>query len=155
MVGRSSRSIPIMQSWHLWTIIGLLLLTLEMMTPAFFFASFGIAALITAPLAAYGLGTTAQLGAFAAISVLSMAAVRPFFVRCVYRRRIAPVNAHALVGQSGRVVDAVGPSDDPGRVKVGGEEWRAVSESGSLLASGTRVEITAVASATLTVRVPD
>lgn len=141
-----------MQPWHLWTIIGLLLLMLEMLTPAFFFASFGVAALITAPLAAYGLGTTAQLGAFAAVSVLCMAAVRPFFVKCVYRRRISPVNAHALVGQSGRVVDPVGPSDDPGRVKVGSEEWRAISETGSPLSSGTRVEITAVASATLTVR---
>ena len=142
----------LMQPWHLWTIAGLLLLILEMLTPAFFFASFGLAALITAILASAGFGTTAQLGGFAAVSIICMAAVRPFFVKCVYRHRISPVNAHALVGQSGSVVDAIGAGGDPGRVKVGSEEWRAISESGDPLPAGLRVEITSVASATLTVR---
>ncbi len=141
-----------MESWHLWTITGLLLLILEMLIPAFFFASFGLAALITAPIAAQGTGTTAQLGTFAAVSVLCMAAVRPFFMRCVYRKQIAPVNVHALIGQSGSVVDAIGAGTETGRVKVGGEEWRALSESGAPLAPGTRIQITAVESATLTVR---
>jgi membrane protein implicated in regulation of membrane protease activity len=141
-----------MHSWHLWTITGLLLLILEMLTPAFFFASFGLAALITAPIAAHGLSTTAQLGTFAAVSVLCIAAVRPFFVKCIYRKRINPVNAHALIGQSGSVVDAIGAGTETGRVKVGSEEWRALSESGTPLSPGTRIEITAVESATLTVR---
>jgi membrane protein implicated in regulation of membrane protease activity len=141
-----------MQPWHLWTIAGLLLIILEMLTPAFFFASFGLAALITAPFAAHGMGTSAQLGLFAAVSALCMAAVRPFFVKIVYRGRIPEVNAHALVGQSGSVVDPIGPGGDHGRIKVGSEEWRALSESGDPVAVGTRVEITAVESATLTVR---
>ena len=81
-----------------------------------------------------------------------MAAVRPFFVKVVYRRRISPVNAHALVGQSGSVVDHIGQGDTPGRVKVGSEEWQAISSTGGPLPAGTRVEILAVDSATLTVR---
>lgn len=142
-----------MQPWHLWTIFGLLLLILEMLVPAFFFASFGAAALITAVTASAGLGTTAQLGIFAAASVVSIAAVRPLFVKFVYRRSDpAPANLHALIGQSATVVDAIGEGGDPGRVKVGGEEWRAIHESGRSLQAGTRVEITAVHSATLTVR---
>ncbi|MDB6072182.1 MAG: rane protein implicated in regulation of rane protease [Verrucomicrobiales bacterium] len=141
-----------MQSWHLWTIAGLLMIILEMLTPAFFFASFGLAALITATLAAQGFNTTSQLGFFAGISVLCMAAVRPLFVRFIYNPRPIQVNAHALVGQSASVVDAIGAGDDPGRVKVGGEEWRAISASGNPLPPGLRVEIIAVDSATLTVR---
>ena len=142
-----------MQPWHLWTIAGLLLLILEMLTPAFFFASFGVAALITAITASAGFGTTSQLASFAGISVLSMAAVRPIFVKYIYRRSDpARVNIHALIGQSGSVVDAIGSGDDTGRVKVGSEEWRAVNESGDPLPPGTRVEITSVNSATLTVR---
>lgn len=142
-----------MQSWHLWTIAGLLLLILEMLTPAFFFASFALAALITAPFAAAGMGPTAQLGSFAVISILCIAAVRPFFVKFVYRRSTpAPVNLHALIGQSASVVDPIGHGDDPGRVKVGSEEWRAINETGLPLPAGTRVEIVAVSSATLTVR---
>ncbi|RYD33524.1 MAG: NfeD family protein [Verrucomicrobiaceae bacterium] len=141
-----------MQSWHLWTIAGLVLITLEMVTPAFFFASFSAAALLTAPAAALGVGLTGQLGIFAAASVICMAAVRPFFVSHIYSRREPPVNVHALLGQSGTVVDAIGRGDEPGRVKVGGEEWRAVSFSGSPIEPGTRIEITAVSSATLTVR---
>ncbi len=142
-----------MQSWHLWTITGLLLLIFEMVLPAFFFASFGIAALLTALAASTGMGTNAQLGTFAASSALCIAAVRPLFVKFVYRRSDpAPVNTHALIGQSARVVDAIGTGDDPGRVKVGSEEWRAISDTGYAMAPGTRVEITAVTSATLTVR---
>lgn len=141
-----------MQAWHLWTITGLLLLILEMLTPAFFFASFAAAALITAPIASAGMSPSAQLGTFALVSILCMAAVRPFFVKFVYRRRISPVNAHALIGQSGSVVDAIGLGDAPGRVKVGGEEWRAISSNGAPLPAGVRVEIVGVDSATLTVR---
>lgn len=142
-----------MQPWHFWTIAGLLLLILEMLTPAFFFASFGVAALLTAIGAATGLETTGQLGAFAILSIVCMAAVRPFFVKFVYRfSDPALANVHALVGQSGSVVDAIGSGDEPGRVKVGGEEWRAISLTGDPMAPGTRVEITSVSSATLTVR---
>lgn len=142
-----------MQPWHLWTIAGLLLLILEMLTPAFFFASFAVAALITAPLAASGMGTTSQLATFAGISVLCMAAVRPFFVKFIYRRSDpSPVNVHALIGQSASVVDAIGSGDEPGRVKVGSEEWRAINALGDPLPPGTRVEIIGVSSATLTVR---
>ncbi len=142
-----------MQSWHLWTIIGLLLLILEMLIPAFFFASFGVAALITAIASSAGLGATPQLGIFAVASIVCMAAVRPFFVKLVYRHSDpAPANLHALIGQSASVVDAIGSGDEPGRVKVGSEEWRAINESGDPLPPGTRVEITAVRSATLTVK---
>ena len=112
-----------------------------------------MAALITAITASAGLGTTGQLASFAGISILCMAAVRPFFVKFVYRRSDpAKVNIHALIGQSGSVVDAIGSGDDTGRVKVGSEEWRAINESGDPLPPGTRVEIMSVNSATLTVR---
>ncbi|MES2708290.1 MAG: NfeD family protein [Verrucomicrobiota bacterium] len=141
-----------MQTWHLWTIAGLVLIILEMVTPAFFFASFSVAALLTAPAAAAGVGGTGQLAIFAGASIVCMAAVRPLFVRHIYRRTEPPVNAHALLGQSGTVVDPIGLGDDPGRVKVGGEEWRAISLTGTPIAPGTRIEITAVSSATLTVR---
>ncbi len=142
-----------MQTWHLWVIAGLILLIIEMVVPAFYFASFAVAALLTAIAAAAGSETTAQLGVFSATSVLCLAAVRPLFVRYIHRRSApAPVIAHALIGQSASVVDPIGAGDEPGRVKVGGEEWRAVSASGHPLPPGTRVEITAVASATLTVR---
>lgn len=141
-----------MQSWHLWTIAGLLLIILEMVTPAFFFASFAVAALLTAPAAASGMGLTAQLMVFAGTSIVCMAAVRPLFVRHIYSRSEPRVNTHALLGQSGTVVDPIGHDDVPGRVKVGSEEWRAVSFTGEPIPPGTRIEITAVCSATLTVR---
>ncbi len=99
------------------------------------------------------LSLSAQLATFAGISVLCMAAVRPLFVKFIYRRSDpSPVNIHALIGQSASVVDAIGAGDDPGRVKVGSEEWRAINAAGDPLPPGTRVEIIGVESATLTVR---
>lgn len=142
-----------MQPWHLWTIAGIVLIILEMLTPAFFFASFALACLFAAAGSAAGLGTTGVLAVFAGASVLCMFAVRPVFVNLIYRRSDpTPTNRHAMIGLTGTVVDDIEDADGPGRVKVGSEEWRAVSGTGAPIRSGTRVEVLRVDSATLTVR---
>jgi membrane protein implicated in regulation of membrane protease activity len=141
-----------MEPWHIWAIAGIICVILEMVSPAFFFGSFSAAALVTAAAAALGSSFNWQLATFAVATVVSLMAIRPVFLYHFYRSGDSrPVNADALVGQTAVVVDAIG-EDGAGRVKVGAEEWRAVSESGAPVEAGTRVEITAVSSATLTVR---
>lgn len=141
-----------MQAWHLWALAAIALVIVEMLSPLFFFASFGAAALATSAAAAAGLGFTGQLAVFAVASVLCIFAVRPLFAGWIYRRsEPAPVNVQALVGQTGVVVDEIQDGLLAGRVKIGGEEWRAVSGTGERLPAGARVEVTAVSSATLTV----
>ena len=141
-----------MQPWHLWTVLGIALYIVEMLSFSFFPASFGTAALLTALAAAQlGLTTAGQLGVFAVASVLCLALVRPL-ARGLYRASDhRPVLTDALLGTTGTVVDPI-TSGTPGRVRIGGEEWRAITESLHPLPEGTLVEILRVEGATLTVR---
>ena len=139
--------------WHLWIIGGILLIILEMTTHTFFLFSFGCAALASALAAHEGATTSWQLGIFAIVSFLMIILIRPFVLRTLYHRSDPrPTNAHALVGQLGTVVDEIPGSLRPGRVKLGGEEWRALSEDELPIPENTVVTILKIDSATLTVR---
>ena len=140
-------------AWHLWVIGGILLIILEMTTQTFFLFSFGSAAIATALVAYSGAVTAWQLAAFALVSFLMIVMIRPLVVRSLYHRSDSrPTNASALPGQLATVVDSIPGALRPGRVKLGGEEWRAISEDDSPIAEDTVVTITKIDSATLTVR---
>ncbi len=140
-------------AWHLWVILGVLLIILEMTTHTFFLFSFGSAALVTAIAAHQEVSTSWQLGIFALASFLMIILIRPIVIRGLYHRSDPrPTNANALVGQLATVVDSIPGSLRYGRVKLGSEEWRAVSEDELPIAENTVVAVTKIDSATLTVR---
>ena len=142
-----------MQDWHYWTIAGILLIILEMFTFSFFSASFGVAALITAFVAWKGADLTWELGSFAIASAVCLALIRPLFTGIIYKRSDArPVLTEAMVGQTGVVVDEIEPHGGHGRVKLGGEEWRAQAMDAAGIPVGARVQISSVDGATLRVR---
>ncbi len=140
-------------SWHLWIILGILFIILEMTTHTFFLFSFGSAALASALTAKAGGDFTWQLAIFALVSFLMVVLIRPWVLKGLYHRSDSrPTNAHALIGTLGTVVDDIPGPLRPGRVKIGGEEWRALSADDAPIAADTVVTITHVDSATLTVR---
>jgi membrane protein implicated in regulation of membrane protease activity len=140
-------------AWHLWVILGILLIILEMTTHTFFLFSFGSAALATAIAAHQDASTSWQLGIFAIVSFLMVILIRPIVMRALYQRSdTRPTNAHALIGQLATVVDSIPGSLRAGRVKLGSEEWRALSDDELPIAEHTVVEVTKIDSATLTVR---
>lgn len=142
-----------MQDWHLWVIAGIALLIVEMFTFSFLFGSFGTAALITAAVAGQDASLAWQLFTFCVASAVCLAFLRPLARKAHDSAEHKPTNAHALVGRQGIVVEAIG--QQPGRVKLGGEEWRAVSGSSQSLEEGACVRITDVQGATLTVAAAD
>ncbi len=141
-----------LDSWHVWIIFGILLLILEMFSFSFFLASFGLAALLTAFVAAGDASFTWQIASFAAVSTALLALLRPLARGMYAKSDPQRTNVDALSGQIGLVIEQINDAAAPGRVKVGGEEWRALSSDGSLLAVGARVSIIAVDGATLMVR---
>jgi membrane protein implicated in regulation of membrane protease activity len=144
---------PAMENWHIWTIAGILLFIVEMLTFTFFAAAFGVAAFVTAYASTKDIGTTWELGTFAITSALCVLAVRPLFSKVIYKRsEHKPVLVAGLIGQGGTVVDEIESEGGHGRVKTGGEEWRAIACDPRGIPAGTRVEIVAVQGATLTVR---
>jgi membrane protein implicated in regulation of membrane protease activity len=53
-------------------------------------------------------------------------------------------NVDALVGRTGLVTEAVDQALNRGRVRLGGEEWRAVTPDESKIEAGTKVIVKAV-----------
>lgn len=144
---------PTLAPWHLWVIGGVVLIILEMFTLSFFLASFGVAALITAIVAANDASLEWQLGTFAIANVLLLAVLRPLAMKSLYHRSDhRPTNSHALIGARAIVVDEIHDECRPGRVKLGGEEWRGLSSEGNSIAAGTAVEVVSVDGSILTVK---
>ncbi|MCB1064387.1 MAG: NfeD family protein [Verrucomicrobiae bacterium] len=142
-----------MEPWHWWLIAALILIICEIFFSDFLLATLGAACFVTAVAAGFGLEFTAQLGTFIVSAILALALLRPAMKRWLYLTSDpAKSNTHAMVGQRGTVTTVVGGIDNPGRVKIGGEEWRAISESDEPLAEGLVVEIISVDSATVIVR---
>ncbi len=142
-----------MEPWHWWLIAALTLLILEIFFSDFLLATLGAACFVTAIVAGFGVGFTGQLATFVTAAIVALVLLRPAMKRWMYRGS-DPIrtNTHALSGQAAVVTSAVGGPESPGRVRIGGEEWRAVSESGVPLPEGRVVEIASVDSATVTVR---
>ncbi len=141
-----------MENWHLWTIAGILLIIVEMLTYTFFAAAFGVAAFVAAYASTRDVGTTWEIGIFTIASALGVLGIRPLFSKVIYKRsEYKPVLVAALIGQNGTVVDSIESEGGHGRVKTGGEEWRAIASDPRSIPAGTRVRIVAVDGATLTV----
>lgn len=141
-----------MDPWLIWSVIGLLLICAEIFTPGFVLAIFGLACLLTAPVAA-AFGLPYQLAAFIIFSLLGLILLRPLLMKWVHRAADgAKTNIEAMIGRTGTVTDTVGDEVSPGRVKIGAEEWRGISEAGVTFSPGTIVEVVRLDGATVTVR---
>lgn len=130
------------EAWHLWIIAGFILLIVEVFTPAFVMAVFGLACFFAAPFAGYGCSLTLQLIVFGVVSAVLMFSIRPLVLKGLCRSA-SPYksNVDALAGQTGCVIEAIHPATKTGRVKIGGEDWRAVTVDESDIEAGQKVLI--------------
>ncbi len=135
-----------MEVWHIWVIAGLVLWITEIFMPgAFITGIFGTACLIAAPFAGMGMSFKFQLFVFAAATGVIALAIRPFVMRHFYRPDIkSETNVDALIGKYGLVTEEIDDMAGTGRVKIGGEDWRAVTSDEMRLAIGQKVIIRGV-----------
>jgi membrane protein implicated in regulation of membrane protease activity len=136
-----------MQSWLLWVTIAAVLGIAELMTATLDLLLFAVAALAAAGVAAIGLGTGLQLLAFAVTAGAMITLVRPVARRHLTSHPQLRTGVAALIGREAVVLSAVGR--EPGRVRIGGEEWSARSYDPDLLIpAGTTVDVFAIEGAT-------
>jgi membrane protein implicated in regulation of membrane protease activity len=142
-----------MEAWVVWTVVGVALLIIEVFTPGFVIACFGVACLVTALASLVTDSLSIQLIVFAVGSLIAVFSLRPLFLR--YWSKSAPeqrTNADALVGQVGKVVEAFDPDTAEGRVLVAGEDWRGVCPEAPNLPLGAKVVVLRVESTKLFVK---
>ena len=93
-------------------------------------------------------GLALQAVVFAVVSVILIPLSRP-----IARKMSRPVamksNVDALVGKTAYVLEEIDAAQDVGRVRIGSEEWRAVSDT--RIPAQSEVTVTKIEGATLKV----
>ena len=132
----------------IWLIAAVLLAIGELVTPGMFFLGpVALAAVGAAVTAGIGGGVILQLVVFIAVSVASLAFLRPIARRHIRVPALTRTGTAALVGTRALVLQRVDANG--GRVRIGGEEWsaRAFFEE-QTLEPGARVEVAKIEGAT-------
>ncbi|MFC1898511.1 NfeD family protein [Candidatus Cloacimonadota bacterium] len=129
-----------MEAWMIWVGIGIICIIIEIFTPGFLFMSFGVGAIITGVLVwITNMSLPLQIFIFAVITFVVFLLTRKLSKKLISAES-EPTNVDALKGKQGMVVDEI-PVDGRGHVKVGGEEWSAVSGDNKKIKVGKKVTI--------------
>ncbi len=128
-----------------WVAIAVLGFVVEMHTNAFIGVFVGLAAAFAFVVALSGFGFAVQAIVWLAVSALAIGAIRPLALRR-FRNRHPELDMSRPTDTSmndlrGVVEVAVGDVDPPGKVRIQGESWRAVTDWPSELPDGTPVVV--------------
>ena len=141
-------------AWWLWVILGFALLGCEMATPGgFFFAFFGVGAIIVGLLTLLGMAGPDwfQWLLFSVISVASLVPLRGRLVRWVRSGDDAASGVDTLVGQTAVLLDDLQPGE-VGKAELRGTSWTARNAGEQPLGKGQRGRVTRVEGLTLWLR---
>jgi membrane protein implicated in regulation of membrane protease activity len=134
-------------AWAVWVVIAALLAVGEVFTLAFLLGLVAVAALAAGIVAALGAGVLVQLLVFIAVSIASLALIRPVAKAHLRTPARLRTGTAALVGAKAIVLQRV--DDTGGLVRIGGEEWTARAYlEGQVIEPGARVEVAQIQGAT-------
>ena len=131
-----------MEVYLIWLIVAIALVIFEICSATFGAICFAIGAGFSALAAGLGAGITWQIIIFAVVSLLTFIFLRPFMLKFMDKRsKDVKTNAEALIGRKGIVSERIDAEQHTGRVAIDGDDWKAVSEDGSIIEKGVSVEI--------------
>lgn len=123
----------------IWIAVGIVCIIIEIFTPGFFFFSIGIGAIITGLLSKLITQFPLQILIFAIVTFLIFISTRKWSKKLL-KGSDEPTNIEALKGKTATVLQTI-PADGRGYVKVGGEEWSAISRDGKKIEKSQKVLI--------------
>lgn len=139
-----------MESW-IWLIVALVLLAVEVATPASLTSIwFSVGALFAYIAALLNLGITVEIIVFIVMSVVSFIGLRPFVLKYFYHKPTR-TNADRFIGVQTRIVEEV-LSDKWGAITLEGIRWSVRDVKHGVLEKGTLVEVVALEGAKLVVK---
>lgn len=140
--------------WVLWFVVAAIFFVIEILTPTFFIACFGVGALAAMIVALISAGKSpgAQLAAFAFASFASFLALRPLARKIKARRSAIDTNVNSLSKEIAIVVRDVGVGTNEGEVRIRGDFWRAVSADGRVFRKDEFVKVSRIDGTLLYVR---
>ena len=142
-----------MDAWHWWVIIALIFVVVEMFTTGFAVMCISFGCLFGAVASALEWAIEWQLLAFAVGTALAFITVRPLVYKFFYKKSPeVKTNVDALVGRRAIVTERIEGELHPGRVKIDGDDWKAITLDNAAVEVGEAVEVTAINSVILTVK---
>ena len=139
--------------YYYWLIAAIVLVIVEICTAGFGALCFALGAAFSAFVSGLGGSLTWQILAFVVVSLLTFIFLRPVVVRFLDKKsKDVKTNAEAIIGRKGIVSERVDASQHTGRVAIDGDDWKAVSEDGSVIEKGTDVVIIKLDSIIVTVK---
>ena len=142
-----------MEAYQIWLIAAIVLVIFEICSATFGAICFAIGAGFSALAAGLGTGVTWQIVIFAVVSLLTFIFLRPFMLKFMDRKsKDVKTNAEAIIGRKGVVSERIDAEQHTGRVAIDGDDWKAVSEDGSIIEKGVSVEIVKMDSIIVTVK---
>lgn len=142
-----------MEAWHIWVIVALVFVIVEIFTSGFAVMCISFGCLFGAGASALDWDIKWQLLLFAIGTVLAFLTVRPLIYKFFYKKsNEVKTNVDALIGRRAIVTERIEGELRPGRIKVDGDDWKAVSTIEEPIEAGEAVEITAIDSIIVTVK---
>lgn len=139
--------------YYYWLIAAIVLVIIEILTSGFGVICFAIGAACSALVSVLGGSLTWQVVAFVIVSLLAFIFLRPVVMRFLDKKsKEVKTNAEAIIGRKGVVSECIDSERHSGRVAIDGDDWKAVSEDGSVIEKGVSVEIVKLDSIIVTVR---
>lgn len=116
---------------YIWLIASLLFFILELLTPGFVVACFGVGCLLSALIAVFGGGLWLQIVFFCIGSIGSLLFLRPLLKRISRKGKDAKTGVEALMGRKARVISPIEGRSTKGRIALDGDEWPAFAQNPS------------------------
>jgi len=139
---------------YIWLALAIILIIVEIVTPGgFVLACIGISCIASGAASYLGFNVTIQIITFSITALTLFFGIRPFFSKYFMQsaHRIK-TNVEALVGRTGLVSERIDPATNKGRVLLGGEDWKGLSESDQVIDVGEKVIVVKVDGAKLIVQ---
>jgi membrane protein implicated in regulation of membrane protease activity len=125
--------------WHILLALAIFSLIVEVFTLGFLAGALGVGLVFSSVGAYLELDTEWLIALFALGSIIAFFTIKPVVDR--FLKDKVTTNADSIVGQKGRVTEAIQNATGAGRVLVGGDDWKVECEED--LPVGTVVRVVA------------
>ncbi|MDE5738102.1 MAG: NfeD family protein [Oscillospiraceae bacterium] len=108
---------------------------------------FAVGALVALIMSTMGFSLLSQTIIFTVISIILLCATRPI-VKKLQVKNILPENIDLEVGKLAIVIQDISNTENSGRVKIGGVNWRARTEDNQVFKTGETVRVEKISGTT-------
>lgn len=141
-----------MQAIIIWFVVFIVMVIIELVSPALVSIWFALGALVTLIASLIGLDSIVwQFVLFVIVSVIALIATRPLAKKYLKSKQ-QPTNADMLIGRDGQCIVAIDNLKSQGRVKIDGMEWTAREADGLEIPEGATVTVTGIEGVKLIVK---